>query len=413
MAKLGASHSLPARIYNLGSKAAADLDFTREALWLRMNASMGRKAVQIPVFLVNEAQMDELSPSERKRALDPRYVKEWLNRRREARELFFMERPQKSSSLFLEDRRKPYELPPNINQLDFNSWEAFVQVVGLGLYVRHPQPKQAVVDKGDPNVQEPEAVQAYQTAEGPHIYLCCERIVRRGEQEGISPNLVLDKVYYHELGHALLDVPKSVWDTGDDPYPTPWGRTIEESAANYIAYRRFQGMEALLVQRLIASQPAEYLGYVAFTQAPLTAPPTAKPGSWDRDDEQHYRWHAYHFYQAWPAEWNLSLREWRERLHEWHRSGRRRPKDFVRWIDEVYGIDPDEFWWHVQHGRIPPPPFMFWGWSGISQGGKIDFGPANMRLWRRYKAEGAPRAPGYVRPLEAFALYLLQEGVNA
>ena len=373
---------------------------------------MGRKAVHIPVFLVNEDQMDELSPSERKRALDPRYVKEWLNRRREARELFFMELPKNYSSPFLEDPL-PCELPPNINQLDFNSWEAFVQVVALGLYVRHPQPKQAVVDKGDPSVQEPEAVQAYQKAEGPHIYLCCERIVRRGAQEGISPNLVLDKVYYHELGHALLDVPKSVWDTGDDPYPTPWGRTIEESTANYIAYRRFQGMEALLVQRLIASQPAEYLGYMAFTQAPLTAPPTAKPGSWDIDDERHYRWHAYQFYQAWPAEWNRSLREWRERLHEWHRSGWWRPKDFVRWIYEVYRMDPDEFWCHVRHGRIPPPPFMFWGWSGIPQGGKIDFGPANMRLWRQYKAQGAPRAPEYVRPLEAFALYLLLEGVNA
>jgi len=56
---------------------------------------------------------------------------------------------------------------------------------------------------------------------------------------------------------------------------------------------------------------------------------------------------------------------------------------------------------------------MFWGWGGIPQGGKIDFGPANMRLWRWYKAQGAPRAPEYVRPLEAFALYLLVEGVNA
>ncbi|MDT7942809.1 MAG: hypothetical protein RQ993_06005 [Bacteroidota bacterium] len=83
MVRLGAFHSLPARIYNLGSKAAADLDFTREALWRRMDASMGRKAVQIPVFLVNEAQMDELSPPERKRALDPRHVKEWLDRRRD------------------------------------------------------------------------------------------------------------------------------------------------------------------------------------------------------------------------------------------------------------------------------------------------------------------------------------------
>ncbi len=373
MAKLGASYSLPARIYNLGSKAAADLDFTREALWLRMNASMGRKAVQIPVFLVNEAQMDELSPPRRKRALDPKYVKEWLDRRRD-----------------------PDEPPPDINQLDFNRWEAFVQVVALGLYVRHPQCEQAVVDKGDPSVQEPEAVQAYQKAEGPHIYLCCERIVRRGEQEGIPPNLVLDKVYYHELGHALLDVPKSVWDTGDDPYPTPWGRTIEESAANYIAYRRFEGMEALLVQRLIASQPAEYLGYVAFRQAPLMALPGAEPGSWSREEEQHYRRETYHFYQEWSAEWHRWPMEWwREAIKgrdEWHRN-RRRGWSFKlldSWIHEVYR-------------KI----------VGATRAAEVDLGPANMRLWRWYKAEGAPRDPEYVRPLEAFALYLLREGVNA
>jgi len=374
MAKLGAYHSLPARIYNLGSKAAAGLDFTREALWLRMNASMGRKAVHIPVFLVNEAQMDELSPPRRKQALDPKYVKEWLDRRRD-----------------------PDEPPPDINELDFNRWEAFVQVVALGLYVRHPQPEQAVVDKGDPNVQEPEAVQAYQAAEGPHIYLCCERIVRRGMQEGISPNLVLDKVYYHELGHALLDVPKSVWDTGDDPYPTPWGRTIEESAANYIAYRRFEGMEALLVQRLIASQPAEYLGYVAFRQAPLMALPGAEPGSWSREEEQHYRRETYNFYREWSAEWHRWPMEWwreaiKGRVHEWHRN-RRRGWSFTlldSWIHEVYR-------------KI----------VGAARAAEVDLGPANMRLWRWYKAQGAPRDPEYVRPLEAFALYLLREGVNA
>ncbi len=397
MAKLGAFHSLPARIYNLGSKAAADLDFTREALWRRMDAPMGRKAVQIPVFLVNEEQMDELSPPKRKQALDPRYVKEWLYRQE--------------------------ELPPDINQLDFNSWEAFVHVVALGLYVRHPQPEQAVVDKGDPNVQEPEAVQAYQAAEGPHIYLCCERIVRRGEQEGISPNLVLDKVYYHELGHALLDVPKSLWDTEDDPYPTPWGRTIEESAANYVAYQRFEGMEALLVQRLMAAQPAEYLGYVAFTQAPLTDLPAAKPGSWDSGDEQLYRRWAYDFYQKWPAErselnWsisNWSMWEWEEWLRAWHRRGWWQPRHFASWINEVYEKGPGTLRTWVRHGEIPlllPSP-LFWGWNGIPQEDKIDLGPANMRLWRWYKAQGAPRAPEYVRPLEAFALYLLQEGVNA
>jgi len=35
-------------MYNLDSKAAADLDFTRAALWRRIDALMSRKAVEGP-----------------------------------------------------------------------------------------------------------------------------------------------------------------------------------------------------------------------------------------------------------------------------------------------------------------------------------------------------------------------------
>ncbi|MDT7942808.1 MAG: hypothetical protein RQ993_06000, partial [Bacteroidota bacterium] len=38
----------PAPMYNLDSKAAADLDFTRAALWRRIDALMSRKAVEGP-----------------------------------------------------------------------------------------------------------------------------------------------------------------------------------------------------------------------------------------------------------------------------------------------------------------------------------------------------------------------------
>jgi len=48
MGNLTKFHAPPAPMYNLGSKAAADLDFTRAALWRRMDASMGRKALSIP-----------------------------------------------------------------------------------------------------------------------------------------------------------------------------------------------------------------------------------------------------------------------------------------------------------------------------------------------------------------------------
>jgi len=51
------------------------IDFSREELWSRMDAPMGAKAVSIPVFLVNEAQMDKIYPPERCRALDPERVR--------------------------------------------------------------------------------------------------------------------------------------------------------------------------------------------------------------------------------------------------------------------------------------------------------------------------------------------------
>jgi len=84
---------------------------------------------------------------------------------------------------------------------------------------------------------------------------------------------------------------------------------------------------------------------------------------------------------------------WREvikrRLHEWHRRGGWPPTLLESWIHEVARI------------------------VRVARAAEVALGPANMRLWRWYKAEGAPRDPEYVRPLEAFALYLLQEGVNA
>jgi hypothetical protein len=62
---------VPVQVYNLGSPAGAQMDFERDELWSRMDAEMGKKAVSLPVFLVNPNQMDMLYPREYRRALDP------------------------------------------------------------------------------------------------------------------------------------------------------------------------------------------------------------------------------------------------------------------------------------------------------------------------------------------------------
>jgi len=74
---------LPVRVENLGSPAGVELDFSREKLWARMDAPMGKKAVEVPVYLVNPNQMDVLYPPERLRFLDPKAVHRWAQRMRE------------------------------------------------------------------------------------------------------------------------------------------------------------------------------------------------------------------------------------------------------------------------------------------------------------------------------------------
>jgi hypothetical protein len=78
---------VPVQVYNLGSPAGAQMDFERDELWSRMDAEMGKKAVSLPVFLVNPNQMDMLYPREYRRALDPEQIRPLLQEeaQREAR----------------------------------------------------------------------------------------------------------------------------------------------------------------------------------------------------------------------------------------------------------------------------------------------------------------------------------------
>jgi hypothetical protein len=69
---------VPVQVYNLGSPAGAQMDFERDELWSRMDAEMGKKAVSLPVFLVNPNQMDMLYPREYRRALDPEQIRKLL-----------------------------------------------------------------------------------------------------------------------------------------------------------------------------------------------------------------------------------------------------------------------------------------------------------------------------------------------
>ncbi len=328
---------LPVEVHNLGSQEAQALDFSREALWKRMSGSMGQKAVKIPVFLVNRAQMDYLYPPERFRCLDPKQIREWARRFRE---------------------RQDEDLPP-LWGLDERLWER--ETVAVGLYISHLDGAGEASELGERATGEAEGLEALQDHQGPAIFLCPERIVSWASREGVSPHLVADKVYYHELAHALMD-------TGPTPYGERWGRVVEEGLANWVAFHRFRGKEARFVQRLIQGQPAEYQTYLAVEEVLYGI---------SRKDLKEW-WRLYRFFL-------------RHQVPPWV---------FEEWM-EVWGR-----WLHRTRRRsIPPylpvffPPFLLPGGSSL--------GTANYQLWQEAKREEAFRDPEVKEAWARFAEALL------
>jgi len=215
------------------------------------------------VFLVNEEQMDTLRPPEFCKALDPECVRGLLQERRR----LLQERSEVREPDFLFER---------LRRCEEEGWAKYKKVVAVGLYLNLERSshyddsfKKSVLNLGDSSVLTPQAEDAFLQHDEPAIFLCCERIMNWANSVGVSHHLVMDKVYYHELGHAIMD---TLPIGAPNPYKEIWGRIVEESLANAIAYRCFNRKEKRWVERLIQTQPAEYLGYVAANQVLVDAP---------------------------------------------------------------------------------------------------------------------------------------------
>jgi hypothetical protein len=332
-------------VHNLGSPQGGLLDFGREETYARMNPSLGRKAAAIPVYLVNPAQMDRLYPPERRRTFcDPERVREALRE---------------------EDRGLLWRALQ-----DGSECEPFRRTVAAGLYMRSLDgvSKGGVLRLGDPGHQDPGASPAFQADPGPAIFLCPERIVDWGTREGVPTALVQDKVYYHELAHALMD---TAADADSDPYREPWGLVVEESLANWVAASRFQGSEALAVHRLIRGQPPEYLGYEAVSRLA--------------------------FFSREPLERYLLF--WEDVLRLIRRG-------YPFWEDVL-----EDVLRFIRRGYWPPflPfPLPFLPLPLSEKGG---LAPLNLEAWRETKRRGHWQHPEVNNLWEEFALRLLEEGV--
>lgn len=436
---------LQATIYNLGSCAARCLDFSRGELWARMSTPLRHKAVQIPVFLVNEAQMDILYPPERRKAIDPERANDWREKRRN------LDNPATLQDLsdWREERRYSDNIatlqdldPPSPEDKGPNPlWSRYERIVAMGLYVCNPKASFEVLAEAEcKDDSSPTGVLGFSKAEetykhhkGPHIYLCCERIVSVAKEKGIDPNLVLDKVYYHELGHAVLKGVRCFEKPEDDPYLETWGRIIEESAAEWISYVHFRGREELLVRKvLMESAPAEYRSCVVFHRIPLFPLPMAEPKKWDKIIQWGIRSGLRRFYEGWMNHWMnlrfpmrlcpdmLSLVEG-TLLEDWVKSLRQQglPRGaFFLFFDYLFlslnrlisgpislfydVISPADPFWEIERVTTNPG-------TTIRPRSRLPFFLAgfNLSAWRVYKELGAPREPEYVIPLEEFAAALI------
>jgi hypothetical protein len=320
--------------------------------------------------------MDMLYPREYRRALDPEQIRKLLQEEalREARE---REREQETG----EWRERREEEPDFFDRLqrseeDQIGWSKYSEVILVGLYLHLERCDQnfrsGVLRQGDSNAQTAEAENAFLNHQAPAIFLCCERIVDWASRLSISHYLVMDKVYYHELGHAIMD---TLPDGAPNPYLEPWGRTVEESLANAIAYRCFKGKETLWVQRLIQDQPAEYRGYAAAGQLLVSLLDVRFLRDWFREWFHEYDWY-----------WWRRIENALDRLERgaWH-------PEVVRTLTEVL--------WNL------PMPL-----TQIRSHERID--SQNITEWRRFKRRIARAEPWIHQAWKDFANYLLIEGVS-
>lgn len=361
---------VPVQVYNLGSPAGAQMDFERDELWSRMDAEMGKKAVSLPVFLVNPDQMDMLYPPEYRRALDPERVRPLLEEeaQREARNRYREREPEEEEPDFFDRLQR--------SEADARGWTKYSKVVTVGLYFRLQQYNQqfrdSVLGKGDSSLRTAEAANAFLNHQAPAIFLCCERIIGWASRVGVSHHLVMDKVYYHELGHGVMD---TLPDGAPNPYFETWGRIVEESLANAIAYRCFSGTEARWVQRLIQDQPAEYRGYAAAGQLLVSLLDVKFLRDWFREWLHEYDWY-----------WWRRIEYALDRLERgaWH-------PEVARTLTEVL--------------RNLPMPL-----TQIRSHERID--SQNITEWRRFKRRIARAEPWIHQAWKDFANYLLIEGVS-
>lgn len=213
-------------IVNLNSKAVVKITIDYDDMIARLDFLV-QKAKKIPVYLVNELLMDKIYPPFKRRVLD----EEMLHH------------------LFSEKRERYDWEDYNFDEL----WRERTNVtVAVGVYVHHaPSDMKAtfgdVLDKKE-----------YDEIRYPAIFICPERVVNWADRLRISQDVLFQKVYFHELGHAYIHTDRRDYQKG-------YYRIIEEAYCNAVAVSRFTDKKEIAqIVKAISTQSLEYQAYPFF-----------------------------------------------------------------------------------------------------------------------------------------------------
>ena len=198
---------------NLNSGQTIKFDKTKV---LALAGVLSEKMKEVPTYLVDKDTIDRIYPPEKRKHLDEKRVKDILKNNQ-----------QKS-----------------VDELDkmLEECQRETKKIVVGVYVKNvPDWLKSSFD----GIVEPA------------VFICPERCVEWGNKLGVTPSFVFTKVLFHEYGHAFLDTDGATINY----YDTWWGKVIEESLANYIAFTRFRSsLDRANATKLIGDQPIEYRG---------------------------------------------------------------------------------------------------------------------------------------------------------
>lgn|GEM_PF-3152657 len=217
-------------------------------------------AEKTPVYFVDEELMDIIYPPYKGELLVDSCLKNYLTSLKNKLNKIESDirYPEKLFKIILDEsdefwnRAKECKKPRKIDKY----------LIALGVYSKNinDNNKNKIIDNINGNF----------TISTPCIFICPERIKRWSKKlsnrNDMNANInriyknIFAKVFIHELAHAYMNTDKK-------RYITSWGKIIEESLANAIAYQTIShNFEKGIVNIAISEQPIEYRGYIYFKE---------------------------------------------------------------------------------------------------------------------------------------------------